>query len=69
MPELPDITIYLESLERLILGQRLERIRINSPFLVRSFEPPLERAEGKTVRALRRLGKRIPVLCGSTARR
>jgi len=61
MPELPDITVYLESLERLILGQRLERIRINSPFLVRSFEPPLERAAGQIVRALRRLGKRIAV--------
>jgi formamidopyrimidine-DNA glycosylase len=61
MPELPDITVYLDSLEGLILGQQLERIRINSPFLVRSFEPPLARAEGKTVRALRRLGKRIAI--------
>ena len=54
MPELPDIAIYLEALERRILGRRLERIRINSPFLVRSFEPPLDAAHGKTVRQLRR---------------
>jgi formamidopyrimidine-DNA glycosylase len=61
MPELPDITIYLEALERRILGQRLEKIRVNSPFLLRTFEPRLESAEGKTVRALRRLGKRIAI--------
>ena len=61
MPELPDIAIYLEALERRIVGRRLERIRINSPFLVRSFEPPLDAAHGKTVRQLRRLGKRIAI--------
>jgi formamidopyrimidine-DNA glycosylase len=61
MPELPDITIYLEAIERCIAGQRLEKVRIHSPFLLRSFEPPLESAEGKTVRSLRRLGKRIAI--------
>lgn len=61
MPELPDITIYLEALQARIVGQRLEKARINSPFLVRTFEPPLEAAEGKAVRALRRLGKRIAI--------
>ena len=61
MPELPDITIYLEAIERRIVGQRLERVRVHSPFLLRTFEPPLESAEGKTVRALRRLGKRIAI--------
>src|SRR5256885_230574 len=61
MPELPDITIYLEALQARIVGQRLNRIRINSPFLVRTFEPTIETAEGRRVRELRRLGKRIAI--------
>jgi formamidopyrimidine-DNA glycosylase len=61
MPELPDITVYLEALEARIVGQRLNRVRVNSPFLVRTFEPPIEAAEGKAVRELRRLGKRIAI--------
>ena len=61
MPELPDITIYLEALERRIVGERLERVRINSPFLLRSFEPPIEAVEGRQVVGLRRLGKRIAI--------
>jgi formamidopyrimidine-DNA glycosylase len=61
MPELPDITIYLEALQARIVGRRLEKVRINSPFLVRTFDPPIEAAEGKTVRELRRLGKRIAI--------
>jgi formamidopyrimidine-DNA glycosylase len=59
MPELPDITVYLEALEKRILGRRLERVRIVSPFLLRTATPPLENAFGKNVVALRRLGKRI----------
>ncbi len=59
MPELPDITVYIEALERRILGHKLERLRIASPFLVRSVDPPVKAAEGKTVQELRRLGKRI----------
>jgi formamidopyrimidine-DNA glycosylase len=59
MPELPDITIYLEALQRRILGQKLDGVRIGSPFVLRTFEPPLQSAAGKTVRELRRLGKRI----------
>ena len=59
MPELPDITVYIEALEKRILGKRLERARIASPFLLRTAVPPLSSAEGKTVRQLRRLGKRI----------
>ena len=59
MPELPDITVYLEALEKRILGQRLERVRIVSPFLLRTVTPPLESAFGKKVAELRRLGKRI----------
>ena len=61
MPELPDITVYIESLERRILGDSLETIRIRSPFLLRTFEPALNVLEGKTVRELRRLGKRIAI--------
>ena len=59
MPELPDITIYIEALEKRILGQRLERVRNLSPFLLRTAVPPLERAFEKRVVELRRLGKRI----------
>jgi formamidopyrimidine-DNA glycosylase len=59
VPELPDITIYIEALEKRILGQRLEKVRIVSPFLLRSVEPPVASAIGKTVLELRRIGKRI----------
>ncbi len=61
MPELPDITIYLEALEQRMLGQELEGVRIGSPFILRTFDPPLEAVNGKTVRELRRLGKRIAI--------
>jgi formamidopyrimidine-DNA glycosylase len=59
MPELPDITVYIEALEKRILGQRVERVRIVSPFLLRTVEPPVASAEGREVVALKRLGKRI----------
>lgn len=59
MPELPDITVYIEALEKRILGQRLERVRNVSPFLLRTAMPPLESSFGKKVVELRRLGKRI----------
>jgi formamidopyrimidine-DNA glycosylase len=59
MPELPDIVVYLECLHPRVVGQTLLRVRLTSPFLLRSVEPPLVAAEGKTVRGLRRLGKRI----------
>jgi formamidopyrimidine-DNA glycosylase len=61
MPELPDITLYIEALDKRILGERLESVRIQSPFLLRTFEPPLAEAAGKTVRLLRRIGKRIAI--------
>ena len=61
MPELPDITVYIEALERRIVGQQLEGVRINSPFVLRTFEPPLEAIAGKKVLELRRLGKRIAI--------
>jgi formamidopyrimidine-DNA glycosylase len=59
MPELPDVVVYLECLHPRVVGQTLERVRLSSPFLLRSVEPPLAQAEGKTVQGLRRLGKRI----------
>jgi formamidopyrimidine-DNA glycosylase len=61
MPELPDITVYIEALESRIVGQRLERIRIPKPFLLRSVDPPLSAANGKRVTGVRRLGKRIAI--------
>lgn len=61
MPELPDITVYVEALEQKILGRRLERVRVVGPFLLRTARPPLATAEGKTVASLRRLGKRIVI--------
>ena len=59
MPELPDVTVYIEALEERVLNQLIRKIRIGSPFLVRSFDPPIREAEGKRVVGLRRLGKRI----------
>jgi len=59
MPELPDITVYIEALEARIVGQPLEHIRIAKPFLLRSFDPPISTANGKKVVAVRRMGKRI----------
>ena len=61
MPELPDITVYVEALERRIVGERLERVRVNNPFVVRTFEPPLEAINGKRVRQIRQVGKRIAI--------
>ncbi len=61
MPELPDIQVYIEALERTVLGQRLEGIRVASPFLVRSIDPPLERFKGREVTGFNRLGKRIVI--------
>jgi formamidopyrimidine-DNA glycosylase len=61
MPELPDITVYIEALERRIAGQVLRAIRVNSPFLLRTFEPPLSVAAGQHVRELKRIGKRIAI--------
>ncbi len=59
MPELPDILLYLHALTPRIVGQEIERVRLASPFLLRSIDPPLSSVEGKTVRGLSRLGKRI----------
>ncbi|MBT8099814.1 MAG: formamidopyrimidine-DNA glycosylase, partial [Gammaproteobacteria bacterium] len=59
MPELPDIDVYVEKLDERIAGRILENIRVSKPFLVRSVDPPLSEANGRTVGALSRLGKRI----------
>ena len=61
MPELPDLTVYLEALERRIVGQPLERVLIPSPFLLRTAVPPIDDARGLRVTQLRRIGKRIAV--------
>ncbi len=59
MPELPDITVYVEAIERHALGQQLACVRVHSPFLLRTFDPPLDSVKGKQMREVRRLGKRI----------
>jgi len=61
MPELPDILLYIESLRPRIVGQQLERIRLASPFVLRSVTPPISSINGRVVRGLRRLGKQIVV--------
>jgi formamidopyrimidine-DNA glycosylase len=59
MPELPDITIYMEQLERRIVGQTLEKLEIAKPFVLRTFDPPVAELVGRTVDGVRRMGKRI----------
>ena len=61
MPELPDISAYLSALNERIVGQPLERVRIGSPFLLRTASPPIAEAEGHTVIELRRIGKRVAI--------
>ena len=59
MPELPDVTVYIEALAPRVLGKVLSKVRVASPFVVRTFDPPLKWVEGRAVRGLRRVGKRI----------
>jgi len=61
MPELPDIAAYIDALESHILGQPIEHVRLASPFLLRTAEPPLASIEGWAVREIRRIGKRIAI--------
>jgi formamidopyrimidine-DNA glycosylase len=61
MPELPDIAAYLSALEPRILGQPIEKVRLASPFLLRTVKPPITDVEGRLVRELRRIGKRIAI--------
>jgi formamidopyrimidine-DNA glycosylase len=59
VPELPDVVVYLEALARLVVGQRLERIHLLSPFVLRSVDPPIDSIHGQLVRGARHVGKRI----------
>ena len=59
MPELPDVTVYVEALERKLAGLALAGIRVRSPSLLRSVDPPLREANGKRFLGTRRIGKRI----------
>jgi formamidopyrimidine-DNA glycosylase len=61
LPELPDVTVYLEALERRISGAVLQRVRLLTPFLLRSVDPPLSAVTGKRVTGLRRIGKRLVI--------
>ena len=61
MPELPDIAAYISALEPLIVGQPIARVRLASPFLLRTVQPPIANVEGRVVRELRRIGKRIAI--------
>jgi formamidopyrimidine-DNA glycosylase len=61
MPELPDIAAYITALESRIVGDPIERVRLTSPFLLRTVEPPLASVEGRKVRELRRIGKRVAI--------
>jgi formamidopyrimidine-DNA glycosylase len=59
MPELPDVTVYLEALDRKVVGRVLTRIRVLTPFVLRSYDPPVDAVAGKVVRGTRRIGKRL----------
>ncbi len=59
MPELPDVVVYAEALTRHVVARPLQRIKLSSPFVLRSYEPPIESIFGQTVRAIRRVGKRL----------
>src|ERR1700686_2279924 len=61
MPELPDVAAYIHALDERIVGRRLERVRLANAFLLRPAQPPISSGEGRTVRALRRIGKRIAI--------
>jgi formamidopyrimidine-DNA glycosylase len=61
MPELPDINAYLVALESRIVGQTLEKVRLGSPFVLRTAQPPISDAAGHVVRELRRIGKRVAI--------
>lgn len=61
MPELPDLTVYREALEQRIAGQRLEKVLLQSPFLLRTVEPPIASALGRRATEVRRLGKRLAI--------
>jgi formamidopyrimidine-DNA glycosylase len=59
MPELPDVVVYLEALTGHVVGRRLERLKLHSPFVLRTVDPPIDAVHGRVVRGVRRIGKRI----------
>jgi formamidopyrimidine-DNA glycosylase len=59
MPELPDVVVYIEALQRHVVGQRLDRLNLLSPFVLRSVDPPIDSINGRTIAGVRRIGKRI----------
>jgi len=59
MPELPDVMVYIEALQRHVVGQRLDRLNLLSPFVLRSVDPPIDSINGRTIAGVRRIGKRI----------
>ncbi|MGA8739688.1 MAG: DNA-formamidopyrimidine glycosylase family protein, partial [Terracidiphilus sp.] len=61
MPELPDISAYITALEERIVGQTLEHVRLGSVFVLRTADPPISSVDGRVVRELRRIGKRIAI--------
>ena len=61
MPELPDVTVYVELIAAKTVGRKIERVRVTNPFVVRSVDPPIGEIEGKVVRETRRIGKRIAI--------
>lgn len=61
MPELPDVTVYVELIAAKTVGRKIERVRVSNPFVVRSVDPPIREVEGKTVHETRRIGKRIAI--------
>ena len=61
MPELPDVVVYIEALNRAFVGQRLDRLHLLSPFVLRSVDPPIELVDGATVRDVVAIGKRIVI--------
>jgi len=67
VPELPDVVVYVEALTRHVAGQRLERIQLFSPFVLRSVDPPIDLIHGEIVRRVRRIGKRIVLDFGPSA--
>ena len=63
MPELPDITVYVEAIAARVVGHSLTRVELKTPFLLRTVEPPVREAEGRIVSAVRNVGKRIAIGC------
>lgn len=68
MPELPDIVVYLDALSRLLRGKKIQKAIVKSPFLLRTFDPPLETVEGQSIAGFSRMGKRVIWHCDDETR-